>query len=243
MKTREQYLDSGICPTCHKSPIVIGRKRCKTCLQRSSDWANKTRKKHVSLSLCPICGKNQPLNNYSMCQQCLDKLNQRNLKRIRQHINDHICYLCGNPADDGYSTCTICRTRGNNFNATRYHKRKDNNLCTSCNKPLVENRLSSTMCDDCFAKYLPRRLSSHSKTRYSGNLERVILRDKGCVICGIPYGGRPLRVVCHHIDSNVENNSLDNLTLLCKNCHSVATFFQTCESKQSMIDFLKEHYI
>lgn len=47
------------------------------------------------------------------------------------------------------------------------------------------------------------------------------LKENKCEICGISeWNGKPLVMQLHHIDGNNKNNSLENLQLLCPNCHS-----------------------
>lgn len=48
------------------------------------------------------------------------------------------------------------------------------------------------------------------------------LREDRCADCGLgrEWQGRPLCLELHHNDSNPRNNSLDNLIILCPNCHS-----------------------
>jgi len=42
-----------------------------------------------------------------------------------------------------------------------------------------------------------------------------------CQICGIhEWQNKPISLHLHHIDGNRKNNALDNLQLLCPNCHS-----------------------
>lgn len=42
-----------------------------------------------------------------------------------------------------------------------------------------------------------------------------------CEICNIEnWQGKPLRLQIHHIDGNRSNNNLENLQILCPNCHS-----------------------
>lgn len=47
-------------------------------------------------------------------------------------------------------------------------------------------------------------------------------KDRKCEICGCDemWQGKPLTLELHHIDGNHYNNSLENLQILCPNCHS-----------------------
>lgn len=48
------------------------------------------------------------------------------------------------------------------------------------------------------------------------------LREDKCEICGITYWqGVHLPLELHHKDGNHYNNNLDNLQILCPNCHSI----------------------
>lgn len=47
------------------------------------------------------------------------------------------------------------------------------------------------------------------------------IKENKCEICGITeWNNMPLNMELHHIDGNKYNNSLDNLILLCPNCHA-----------------------
>lgn len=47
------------------------------------------------------------------------------------------------------------------------------------------------------------------------------LKKNICERCGISeWQGSPLNIQLHHIDGNPDNNSLENLQMLCPNCHS-----------------------
>lgn len=47
------------------------------------------------------------------------------------------------------------------------------------------------------------------------------LKQNKCECCGITeWNGKPLVMQLHHIDGNHNNNFLDNLQMLCPNCHS-----------------------
>lgn len=47
------------------------------------------------------------------------------------------------------------------------------------------------------------------------------IKENKCEICGITsWQGKPINMQIHHIDGNSANNRLENLILLCPNCHS-----------------------
>lgn len=60
------------------------------------------------------------------------------------------------------------------------------------------------------------------------NMERLKIRlirekylDNKCAICGIDtWLGQPISLHLHHKDGRHNNHSIDNLELLCPNCHS-----------------------
>lgn len=55
----------------------------------------------------------------------------------------------------------------------------------------------------------------------------IALRGRKCENCGLEtWLGQPINLEVHHIDGNRTNNSLDNLQLLCPNCHSYAPTFR-----------------
>ena len=48
--------------------------------------------------------------------------------------------------------------------------------------------------------------------------------------------GKPISLEVHHIDGNGKNNSLDNLQLLCPNCHSQTENYKGKNVKKKKID-------
>jgi transposase-like protein len=61
--------------------------------------------------------------------------------------------------------------------------------------------------------------------RHRGNLKRRLiaagLKHGACEICGISeWRGEPLALALHHLNGDGRDNRLENLQLLCPNCHS-----------------------
>ena len=52
-------------------------------------------------------------------------------------------------------------------------------------------------------------------------------KENYCEICGLSeWLGKPLILELHHKDGNHYNNNLNNLMILCPNCHSQTEFFR-----------------
>ena len=60
------------------------------------------------------------------------------------------------------------------------------------------------------------------------------LKEKKCEICGLTeWMGKPIVLQLHHKDGNNQNNSLDNLMILCPNCHSLTKNHRGAKTKGS----------
>jgi hypothetical protein len=60
-----------------------------------------------------------------------------------------------------------------------------------------------------------------SRNHLKGRLFASGLKENKCEDCGIfMWQGKPLSMALHHINGNKHDNRLENLALLCPNCHS-----------------------
>lgn len=66
---------------------------------------------------------------------------------------------------------------------------------------------------------------SNNKTIKASSLKRKLfelgIKQNKCDVCGISeWNGKPIVCQLHHIDGNNNNNNIENLQILCPNCHS-----------------------
>lgn len=126
------------------------------------------------------------------------------------------------------------RNYGKKYNSVKHKEDIDIKYCLNCGNILSTNNriFCSQKCSNEY-KYKERIiewLNGHNPIIKGGQLPPYIkkyLMDKfnnKCELCGWgeinPTTGKiPLEV--HHIDGNCYNNNIDNLQLLCPNCHSI----------------------
>ena len=73
-----------------------------------------------------------------------------------------------------------------------------------------------------FAMPLKELLSGpRHRGHLKGRLLRLGLKEDRCEVCGISeWRGAPLSLALHHVNGDGKDNRLENLQLLCPNCHS-----------------------
>jgi len=130
-----------------------------------------------------------------------------------------------------------------------YYKEKKKRYCLQCGKELKYGQ-KEFCCSSCAAKYnnKGKKLSEETKQKiaqtlqkkYSTEEKKILLKSdnyttyklkdslfrKGlkeykCEICGLSeWMGKEIVLHLHHKDGNKFNNNIENLQILCPNCHS-----------------------
>lgn len=74
---------------------------------------------------------------------------------------------------------------------------------------------------------LDGKFPNYQTFKLKNKLIKSGLKQNVCEICGISeWNGKPINMELHHKDGNKHNHSLDNLQMLCPNCHSQTETFR-----------------
>lgn len=102
--------------------------------------------------------------------------------------------------------------------------------CLQCDKQAIpkspQQRFCSNRCQHLYRMFeaVKNNTASHkTMRRYLVHLYGEICLDPECVW---DFSKRPIHVELEHRDGNYRNNTIDNCTLLCPNCHSLTPTYK-----------------
>lgn len=164
------------------------------------------------------------------------KLKRNGLYANKKNTDETIiCKNCGkyfiSKIKDKRKFCSSsCSAEFNNKNRMRVKKLK---FCLNCNKQLNSHqyKFCSNICSGKFqTKLIFEKIENGDETLHFNAYKRYLIEKNGekCMKCGWNEkhpitGNAPIQL--EHIDGNSDNNKLDNLLLLCPNCHSLTLTF------------------
>ncbi len=137
---------------------------------------------------------------------------------------------------DCYSLCELCRRLGlkpvgGNINSV---KRKLDEFNVDYSHFTGKNWNVNPKNPVYKGKYLPN-LCEHSSLRSAYVKElvyRLGLKENKCECCGLSeWQGKPLVCELHHINGDSTDNRIENLIILCPNCHSQTENFRSRNRK------------
>jgi hypothetical protein len=153
-----------------------------------------------------------------------NKLNEYglNYKQFVQ-IEDKFCLNCSNKLENNHNT--FC----NHSCAAAYNNKKRGveRECLQCGEATKNYKFCSKICSTDFLKSESfRKIEEGDVTlgvqRYKEYL--ILKHGEECMECGwceVNSHTERVPIQLEHVDGNSDNNSLDNLKLLCPNCHSL----------------------
>ena len=128
-ESRKWYVAHGICPKCHRQPILGSEKACPECRAKDAEHAarrkaknpelvaekmNKAHKsiyeKRKAMGICPMCGARKPVKGV-LCELCKAKCRTRKARCTppphprEERPERGVCYFCDNPIMSGYKVC------------------------------------------------------------------------------------------------------------------------------------------
>lgn len=76
--------------------------------------------------------------------------------------------------------------------------------------------------------------STYQSHKLKNRLFNEKIKDEKCEICGIAeWNGKPISLELHHINGNPTDNRIENLQILCPNCHSQTDTYRKAKSALS----------
>ena len=112
---------------------------------------------------------------------------------------------------------TLCKTLGVELRP----KKTGNEECPSCGSVLKpKNKYCSSQCQQDYVWSIRRSKMDTGEIPIS---KRYLFEKYGhsCQSCDLStWMGEPIPIEMDHIDGNYQNNTIDNLRLLCPNCHA-----------------------
>lgn len=106
-------------------------------------------------------------------------------------------------------------------------------ICQQCNNefPYLQSSMNKFCSSQCYADYrwenieIPKILSGKG----GNGVKRYLRESRGdkCEECGLgnEWNGKPLTLQLDHIDGDSDNDDIENLRLLCPNCHTQTPTF------------------
>jgi hypothetical protein len=162
------------------------------------------------------------------------QIRKQTVKRKSEYeLNPKKCIYCRNPIGYEYHKikkfCShTCSATFNNLKRGRTEK-----ICLSCKttyfpKNLHTSKFCSKNCESKNKKYI--RINKLISGKFSNEtfntqtVKKALLEVRGeiCEGCKLKlWRDKPIKLTLHHKDGDAYNNNIDNLQILCWNCHSL----------------------
>ena len=148
--------------------------------------------------ICTRCGKEPALADKLVCETCRLWINAREDRKRQARRAGGKCFICSEPVD-APASAMYCRKHRLADAARRRANRPSRTAWTPADKHRVRMK--------------------NLRTLYGEGAVTAWERDSGvCQACGAVKVGKK-QMHLHHIDIDRTNNALENLVVLCSDCH------------------------
>ncbi len=159
--------------------------------------------------------------------------------------NPNYCACCNSELDYKLRKNKFCsKSCSAKFNNTKRQKKIKH--CVSCEKQL-ENRAKKYCSKNCQINHRwqikKNKINKNGKVEGIRQARRFLLEKKdSCEMCGnSTWLGKPILLICDHINGNSEDWRLDNLRMICSNCDATTPFYKN-KNKGNGRSYRRERY-
>jgi len=162
----------------------------------------------------------------------LNKIGEKSTNYLQDKLKITNCLECQSEIKHNISTVRVFCSQSCSASYNNRNRKKESNKCLNCNSEVGrKNKYCSNRCQvDCERKQIFEEIENGNTSLHERNYKNYLIHKYGekCMECGWcernkKTGKIPIQL--EHIDGHSENNRLDNLKLLCPNCHSLTETF------------------
>lgn len=122
--------------------------------------------------------------------------------------------------------------------------------CLNCGKEIPKYKRNKFYCSEsCHQEYIKKEkrreiIENNGEGVYFRQIKKYLLEIRGhkCEICGrVSWMGKPIPLILDHINGHANNNSLDNVRLVCANCDAQLPTYKS-KNKNSDRVYRKKYY-
>jgi hypothetical protein len=151
-----------------------------------------------------------------------------------------LCMRCGQkPMIPGQSKCPECSETERVRMAQKRKTARSKHQCSMCPKPLKKG--STLYCAEHYEQTYKRQQHFRFLDRFGPHAAEV-WRAAGCIcrLCGKAHSEQTLHI--HHIDEDDTNGAVDNLIVICRDCHWITHRLLESRNRVALIAWFERTY-